>query len=196
MITCWEMASWLIWGENGRESGTGAQRRGDARRRWHCPRRSAGAVRLRTLDQEAAVGPEQGHTRSVHRRGERHKRYPIGCRRNKGCEKSNLGNPGDLRFTGGRAGNQGARLRGEHRGRRGPAAGHPAVAGNLAMAARAFAALRNVNRLHPHECGADNGEQDPGDASHARWRRLFDGLRGAIVNRHSGQAPTLGPGWL
>src|ERR1017187_5023886 len=107
------MASCLIKGENGWETGADAQRRGDTTKLWHGPRQCAGAISLRTLDQEAAVGPEQGHTRSTHRRGGCNGRDLFGRRPNKRFEKLHPGSPGKLRPARSRMGEKGARLRGK-----------------------------------------------------------------------------------
>lgn len=46
-----------------------------------------------------------------------------------------------------------------------------------------MAVLRHLNRLHPHECGAESGEDEPYHAFHARGGRLHIGRPGATANR-------------
>jgi len=140
----------------------------------------------KALDQETAVRLEQRHTcsgrhqcgRGEGREGPRH----LGSR----CKVGGTGKLGRMRRgPPGDAADPRGLLVGQclPGGRRGPAARHPAGARNLAVAkaaANARARVQKLNRLHPHEGGACDGEQEPGRAFHCGRHPNRDQDRGAI----------------
>ena len=132
-----------------------------------------GHTGVRRLDQEAAMRLEQRHTSR-----RRHQAPSIG--RDRGGRrsdvlriKSTLGQPGSPGSPAARLlGGPGRLVRGKHEGRwgRAAAARHAAIAGVLAVAAAALPALRQLDRLHTHEGGADDGDKKPDKAFHGTGR--------------------------